>query len=98
MLKLMKYDHFLVFLAVWVLFPKIFFSDGGEVKAWLMLEVHEMIRLPHVVLSPIVFILFYERDLQGGVLKVIKNDHFLVFLAVWALFPKVLGGLRSGLY
>ena len=35
--------------------------------------------------------------MQGGVLKLIENDHFLVFLAVGVLFPKFLGWLRSGL-
>ena len=46
-----------------------------------MLELHKTIRLSHVVACPIVFILFYVRSCQGGVLKVVKNG-FLVFLAV----------------
>ena len=33
-----------------------------------------------------VFILIYDRDRQGRVLKV-ENDHFLVFLAAWVLSP-----------
>ena len=36
---------------------------------------------------PIVFILFCDRDWDGRVLKLMKNDHFLVFLAVWCSFP-----------
>ena len=34
-----------------------------------------------------IFILFHDRGWQGGVFKVINNDHFLVFLTVWVLFP-----------
>ena len=37
-------------------FPQVF----GQVKQWLMLELHETIRVSHVVLCPIVFILFYD--------------------------------------
>ena len=58
---------------------------------------HEMIRVLHVVACPIVFILSYDQSWQRGVFKVMKNDHFLLFLAVWVLFPKFLGRLRSGL-
>ena len=43
-----------------------------------------------------VFILIHGRDRQGKVLK-FKNDHFLVFLAAWALFPKFWGKLRCDL-
>ena len=32
-----------------------------------MLELHEMIRVLHAVAYPIVFILFYDRDGEGGV-------------------------------
>ena len=75
-------------------FPQVF----GQVKEWIMIELHQIIRLPHIVAFPIVFILFYKRDSQGGVFKVIKNDHFLVFLVVWGLIPKFLGRLRSDLF
>ena len=40
----------------------------------------------HVVTCPIIFILFDYPDWQGGMLKLMKTDHFLVFLAVWVLF------------
>ena len=56
-----------------------------------------MIRMSRLVACPIVFILFYDRDWQGGVIKVMKKDHFLVFLPVCVLFPNVLGWLRGGL-
>ena len=69
MLQIMKYDHFLVFLAVWV-----FFKAFGQLKEWLMLELHKTITVSHVVPCPIVVILFHERNWQGGVLKVMKND------------------------
>ena len=39
----------------------------------------------------------FTWDWQGGVFKVMKNDHFLVFLAVWLLFPKLIGRLSDGL-
>ena len=41
-----------------------------------MLELHETIRLPQVVSCPIVFILFYDEDWQGGVLKLTKKAQF----------------------
>ena len=51
----------------------------------------------HVVACLIAFLLFYEGGWQEGVFKVMKNDCFLVFLAVWVLFPKFLGRCRSSL-
>ena len=86
-LKLMKNYHILVFLVVWVLFPKFF-----------KLELHKIKRMSHVVAFPFAFILFYDRYLQEGVLKVMKHVQFLVFLVVWVLFPSFLGRLRSRLY
>ena len=41
----MKNHHFLVFLAVWVFFPQVF----RQVKEWIKLKLHEMVRVPHVV-------------------------------------------------
>ena len=60
------------------LFPQVF----RQVKEWPKLKSHEMIRVSHAVACPIVFILFSVRDCQGGVFKVMKNDDFLVILAV----------------
>ena len=62
-----------------------------------MIELHKIIRFSHVVACQIVFILFYERNRQGGVFKVMKNDEFLVLLAIWVIFPKFLDKSRSGL-
>ena len=50
-----------------------------------------------MIACPFVFILFNDRDWQGRVFKVMKKDRSLVFLAVWVLFPKSLGRLRSDL-
>ena len=62
-----------------------------------MLELHKIIKASRVVLCPTICMLFYDRDWQGGVFKVMKNDHFLVILAVWVLFPRFLGRLRGEL-
>ena len=75
------------------LFPYVF----GQVNEWSTLKLHEVIRVLQVVAFPIISILFEDWDWQGGVLKVMKNDHFLVILAVWVLLPKFLGRLRSHL-
>ena len=55
------------------------------------LELHEMIRLLHAVECQLFFILFNDRGWRGGVFKVTKIDHFLVFLVIWVFFPKLLG-------
>ena len=39
-----------------------------------------------------VFIWFSGRGRQEGVLKHMKNNRVLVFLVVWVIFPKFLGG------
>ena len=57
-----------------------------------------MIRVLHLVTCPIVFNFHYDQGRQGGVSKRMKNDNFLVFLAVWVLFPMFLGRLRKALY
>ena len=41
----------------------------GQVKEWVILKLHEMIRVSHVVACPIVFVLLYNRVGHGGVLK-----------------------------
>ena len=87
MLELMKNDQFLVFLAVWVLFPKFL----GRLRSGL-LELHKIIRLSHVVTCPVVFILFYERSYQGGVFKVMKNNEFLVLLNIGSISPSFWAG------
>ena len=53
-------------------------------------------KVSHVVVFPINLILYYGRDGQGG-RSAQSYDHFLVFLAAWAIFPRFLGRLRSDL-
>ena len=67
----------------------------GQVKKSLMLELHKLIKVSHEVACPIVLILFYEGNWQGGLFKIMKNDHFLVLLAVWVLFPYVFGQVNK---
>ena len=55
-----------------------------------MLQLHEPIRVLHIVTYPTVFILFYDRCWREGVFKPIKNDHFLIFF----LFPQVYGQVK----
>ena len=56
-----------------------------------MLELHRIIRVPHVVAPPIVFILFYGRDWKGCLFKVRKNDHFFNSFIIFLLLPQVFG-------
>ena len=59
----------------------------GQVKEWLILEFHKIIRVLHAVACAIVFILLYDQGWQGRVFKVLKNDHFSVFLALCPFPP-----------
>ena len=65
----MKNDHFLVFLAIWVLFPNIF----GQVKEWFMIELHNIKRLLHLV------VLFYERLSGTSVQSSNELSYFSIF-------------------
>ena len=53
-----------------------------------ILELHETIRVSHIVVFAMVFLLLYKQSWQEGVFKVMKNDYFLVFLSVSLLSPK----------
>ena len=77
----MKNDHILVFLALG-LFSYVF----RQVIEWLILQLHEMIRVLHAVLCPIVFVLFYDRHWQGRALKRMKMDHFFTIFSRFGLF------------
>ena len=90
--RLWKINIFSVFNRLGPL-PTVF----SQLKEWLILELHEIIRVSHFVECQIVFHLFYDRDWQGGMLKLMENVYFLVFLAVWVLFHKFLARFRSGL-
>ena len=41
------------------------------------------------------FSFFYERGWEGGVLKVIKNDHFFSVFSVVSPFPQVFGQVKE---
>ena len=51
-----------------------------------------MIKVPYVVSCPMDFNLLCGPVQKGGVLRLMKNDQFLVFLTVWVLFPKFSAG------
>ena len=72
--KVLKNYHFSSIFSLVDHFPCVF----EHVKEWLLLQLHETIRMSYLVACPNVFILFYEQGLQGGVFKVMKNDQFLV--------------------
>ena len=48
----------------------------GIVKEWIITELHEMLRISHVVACPIDFILLWDQSRQRGSQKLIKNDYF----------------------
>ena len=53
-----------------------------QVKEWLILEFHKVIRVLHATACPFVFILFNDWIVKSYE----KNDYFLVFLAAWVIF------------
>ena len=50
-----KNDHLQVFLAF---YSQVFLQDKG----WLILELHEITKVPYAVTFSIFFILFYDQD------------------------------------
>ena len=71
-LELMKKDHFKNIFISFGLFPQAFW----QVNEWPILKLNEMIRVPHAVTYPVTSISFENRDWLGGVLKLMKSDHF----------------------
>ena len=63
--KVMKNVIFFCIFTRFGLFPQFF----GQLMEWPILELHEMIRVLRVVACPVGFIWFYDRDWEGGVLK-----------------------------
>ena len=86
--KIMKIDNFFGIFSRLGPFPEVF----GQVKEWLIFELHEMIKVPYAVSCPMDFNLLCGPVQKGGVLRLMKNDQFLVFLTVWVLFPKFSAG------
>ena len=66
--KFMKIDYFSSVFSALGHFSQVF----GKVKEWLILELHEMIRVLHAVACPMGFNLLYDRAQQGGELKLAK--------------------------
>ena len=91
LLQLIKNDNFLSIFSRFGPFLKVF----GQVKEWLILELHKIIRVPHVVAPPIVFVLFYGRDWKGYLFKVRKNDHFFNSFIIFLLLSQVFGHLNQ---
>ena len=56
-------------------FPQVF----RQVKEWLILQLHEVIRVLHAVACQVVFILSYEQGWQGECSKLLKYIFFSVF-------------------
>ena len=61
-----KWSFFSVFTRLG-LFPYVF----AQVKEWLVLELHEMIRMLHAVAYPVTFNLLCDLGQQLGVLEVL---------------------------
>ena len=53
-------------------FPEV----SRQVKEWLITEAHKKTNVTHAVACAMVFIVLCDRGWQGGVLKLMKNDHF----------------------
>ena len=53
-----------------------------------------MMRELHVVPFPVIFIWFYDRDWQRGVLELMKNDHFFSIFSRFGLFHQVFGQVK----
>ena len=56
-LKPMKNDHCLIFFSCLSSLHHVF----GQVKGWLILELHKIKYLSHVVACPVIYILFYDQ-------------------------------------
>ena len=61
--KLWKKINFIVFNRL-----SPFLQTFRQIKGWLMLKLHKIINVSHVVTCRILFILFYNRGWQGGLI------------------------------
>ena len=57
-----------------------------------MLELHEIVSMSHVVVCQIDFKLLCAQGQLGGVVKLTKNDYFLVFLTIRSFSPSFWAG------
>ena len=51
--------------------------------------------MSYIVACPIVFILFYGRDCQGGVFKVMENVYFFYIFISCGPFPQVFRQIKE---
>ena len=56
-----------------------------------------MIKVLHLFPRVVVFVLFYSRDWQGGVFKIMKNEHFLNIFISFGLFLHMFGHVKGWL-
>ena len=63
----------------------------GQAKKWLMLKLHEMIRVSHAVACSFISILLCDLGRHGGVPKFIKNDQCLSIFNCWEPFRQTFG-------
>ena len=75
-------------------FPQVF----TQFKECLGLQLHEIVRVVHEVVCPIVFNLIDDRYWQGVVLKLMKSCHIFSIFSGFSLFLKFLGRLMIDLY
>ena len=47
--------------------------------------MQEIVRVSDVAACPMNFNLLCDQGQQGGVLKLLLKDHFLIFLGVWVI-------------
>ena len=73
----------------------LFLQLLGQVKKWLILELHKMIRMSRAVAYLIIFILLCDLGQQKAVFKLMKNCHFLVFLPVSVFSRTFLGNVKE---
>ena len=75
-------------------FPQVF----RQFKECLVLQLHEIVRVVHKVVCPIVFSLIDDRYWQGVVLKLMKSYHIFSIFSGFSLFLQFLGRLMIDLY
>ena len=90
--QIMKNDYFSVFSRLGP-FSQVF----GQVKEWLMLELHKIIRVSYVVTWPFFFFFILWMGFPGRSVHSYEKWSFSVFMAAWILFRKFLGRWGSSL-
>ena len=73
MFKVLKNDHIFSIFSRFAPYPQVF----GQVNEWLIVGLHEMIRVPHVVACPMYSNLLCDQGQQDGVLKNLLQ--FIIF-------------------